>query len=125
MGLKKILVVDDEAFIADLGRMALGDAGYDVFCAYSGEKAVEKVMTDHFDLAIVDAMLPGMTGIETFEAIKQIVPSICGILVSGHANSEMIAEAMNIGFSAVLHKPMGSVELVKAVQDALAAKEEE
>ena len=120
----KILVVDDEAFIADMSRMALGDIGHDVSCAYTGEQAVEMAMGNHFDLAIVDAMLPGMTGIETFEAIRQIIPSIPGILVTGHASSDLVAEAMDKGISLVLQKPLGRVELVKAVQAAFAAIEE-
>jgi len=70
MSPQKILVVDDEAFIADMSRMALGDMGYEVFCAYSGEQAIEMTMINKFDLVIVDAMLTGMNGIETFDVIK-------------------------------------------------------
>ena len=121
MGSYKILVVDDEAFIADMSRMALGDIGYDVSCAYNGEQAVEMAMASHFDLAILDLMLPGMTGIETFEAIRQIVPSIPGILVSGHASPEMVNEAIEKGISVVLQKPLGSIELVNTVQETIGA----
>ncbi|MBU0945084.1 MAG: response regulator [Proteobacteria bacterium] len=116
----KILVVDDEAFIADMSRMTLGDIGHDVFCAYSGEQAVEMAMESHFDLAIVDAMLPGMSGMETFDIIRQTNPGVIGILVTGHANIDMVVEAMNKGFSRVLGKPLDTGELVKAVQEALA-----
>ncbi len=116
----KILVVDDEAFIADMSRIALGDIGHDVVCAYSGEQAVEIAMESHFDLAIVDAMLPGMSGMETFDIIRQTNPGIIGILVTGHANVDMIVEAMNKGFSRVLDKPLDTEELVKAVQEAVA-----
>ncbi|MCF8055082.1 MAG: response regulator [Desulfocapsa sp.] len=123
MAFYKILVVDDEAFIADISRMALGDAGHDVLCAYNGEQAVELAMENHFDLAIVDAMLPGMTGIETFEAIRHIIPSIPGILVTGFASQEMVAEAMDKGISRVLQKPLETVELMRAVQETFAAKE--
>lgn len=120
MAPQKILVIDDEAFIADMSRMALGDIGHEVFCAYSGEQAVEMAMVTRFDLAIVDAMLPGMTGIETFDAIRQTDPGIIGILVSGHANMDMVVNAMNRGFSGVLEKPLDARELVKSVQETLA-----
>lgn len=120
MTLKKILVIDDEAFIAEMSRMALGDVGHEVFCAYSGEQAVEMAMARRFDLAIVDAMLPGMTGIETFDVIRQTDPGIIGILVTGHANFDMVVEAMNRGFSGVLEKPLDPRELVKAVHEAFA-----
>ena len=115
----KILVVDDEAFIADMSRMALGDIGYDVSCAYNGEQAIEMAMANHFDLAILDLMLPGMTGIETFEAIRQIAPTIPGILVSGHASPDTVDEAIEKGISAVMQKPLGRVELVSTVQEAI------
>lgn len=116
----KILVIDNEAFIADMSRMVLGDIGHEVFCAYSGEQAVEIAMTTQFDLAIVDAMLPGMSGIETFEAIRQTSPGIIGILVSGHATKDMVVKAINCGFNGVLEKPLDAGELVKSVQRALA-----
>lgn len=119
MAPRKILVIDDEAFIADMSRMALGDIGHEVYCAYSGEQAVEMAMTTQFDLAIVDAMLPGMTGVETFDIIRQTAPGIMGILVSGHANMDMVVAAMNCGFSGVLEKPLDANGLVKAVQEAL------
>jgi len=116
----KILIVDDEAFIADMSRMVLGDIGHEVHCAYSGEQAVELAMRNQFDLAIVDAMLPGMTGIETFDSIRQANPGLIGILVSGHADMNMVMEAMNKGFSGVLEKPVDGSQIVKAVQDAFA-----
>lgn len=120
MAPKKILVIDDEAFIADMSRMALGDVGLDVFCAYSGEQAVEMAMNTQFDLAIIDGLLPGMTGVETFDVIRQTAPGVIGILVSGHASMDMVVQAMNSGFSGVLEKPLDARELVKAVQEALA-----
>ena len=125
MAVHKILVVDDEAFIADVSRMALGKAGHRVFCAYNGEQAVEMAMKNHFDLAIVDAMLPGMTGIETFEAIRHITPSIPGILVTGYASPEMVSEARERGISRILQKPLEGVELVSAVQEAFAEREKQ
>jgi adenylate cyclase len=120
MAPQKILVIDDETFIADMIRMALGDIGHEVFCAYSGEQAVEMAMVTQFDLAIVDAMLPGMSGIETFDVLRQNNPGIIGILVSGRANMDMVVTAMNRGFSGVLKTPLNASDLVKAVRDALA-----
>jgi adenylate cyclase len=120
MASQKILIVDDEAFIADMSRIALGDVGHEVSCTYSGEQAIEMAMSTQFDLAIVDAMLPGMSGIETFENIRQSNPGIVGILVTGHANMDMVIDAMNKGFSGVLEKPVEGSEIVTAVQEALA-----
>jgi adenylate cyclase len=116
---QKILIIDDEAFTADMSRMALGNIGHMVSCAYSGEQGIEMAMSTLFDLAIVSAMLPGMSGIETFELIRQSNPGIVGILVTGHADIDMVIDAMNKGFNGVLKKPVERTEIVNAVQEAL------
>ncbi len=117
---QKILVIDDEAFVADMSRITLGDIGHEVYCAYSGEQAIELAMKTRFNLAIVDAMLPGMNGMETFDVIRQNDPDMIGLLVTGHANIDMVVEAMNKGFSGVLEKPIDPSELLKSVQEAFA-----
>ncbi|MBW6521116.1 MAG: adenylate/guanylate cyclase domain-containing response regulator [Desulfoarculaceae bacterium] len=117
---RKILVIDDEVMVADVSRTTLASAGYQVFCAYSGEQAVELAMASRFDLAIIDAMLPGMDGIETFEILSQNCPHIKGILLSGDLTVDMAIKAMDKGFNRVLAKPVQSGKLMQAVQEALA-----
>ncbi len=116
---RKILVIDDEVMVADVSRSILTSVGHQVFCAYSGEQAVEMAMALRFDLAIVDAMLPGMNGLETFEVIKQSCPHIKGILVSGDLTMDMTLKAMNKGFVSVFGKPVQAGNLLRAVQSAL------
>ncbi len=117
---RKILVIDDEVMVADVSRSILTLAGHQVVCAYSGEQAVKLAMASRFDLAIIDAMLPGMNGIETFEAINLSCPHMKGILVSGDLTKAMVIEAMAKGFSRVLAKPLLSGDLLRAVQGVLA-----
>lgn len=117
---RKILVIDDEVMVADVSKRTLASVGHQVFCAYSGEQAVELAMASRFDLAICDAMLPGMNGIETFEAIRQISPNIKGILVSGDLTVSMALEAMDKGLSRVLVKPVQVGNLMRTVQETLA-----
>ncbi len=116
---RKILVIDDEVMVADVCRRSLTLAGHQVNCAYSGEHAVELAMETRYDLAVIDAMLPGMNGIETFEAMRQICPYLKGILVSGDLSVDMALAAVEKGFSRVLSKPVGADELLKVVQRAL------
>ena len=117
---RKILVIDDEVMVADVSRMTLASGGHQVFCAYSGEQAVELAMASRFDLAIIDAMLPGMNGIETFEVLRQSCPHLKGILLSGDLTVDMAIEAMDQGFNRILAKPVQSAKLMRAVQEALA-----
>ncbi|HID69047.1 MAG TPA: response regulator [Desulfobacterales bacterium] len=118
---RKILVVNDESFISDMSRNALGDIGLEVYCVPKGEQAVEMAMDMHFDLAIVDYLLPGMTGVEAFDIMRQADPGIAGILVADNNNQNMLVEAMNIGFSGFLQKPIDSSALVDAVLKSLSA----
>jgi len=123
MQCRKILVIDDEVMVADVSKSILTHTGHQVCCAYSGEQAVDLAMESCYDLAIVDAMLPGMNGIETFEIIKQICPHTQGILLSGALNVNMIMMAMEKGFSKVLAKPLQISILSQMVQATLTETE--
>lgn len=120
MALQKIIVIDDEKVIADLICLILSDLSFEVLCAYSGEQAIEMAMTSKFDLVVVDAMLPGINGIETFDVIRKTQPDIIGLLITGHADVGLLVEAMNHGFSGGLKKPFDPNEIVSAVKEAFA-----
>ena len=114
---RKILVVDNENLVADLCRISLGRLGHEVYCAASGEQAVVMAGKKHFDLAIVNKSLEGISGIEAFEMIRQSHPALAGILVTAHASLDTVIEAMNNGFSRVCKKPLDVRELVQAVTE--------
>ncbi len=114
---RKILVVDNENLMADLCRISLGKLGHEVFCAVSGEQGVLMAADSHFDLAVVNGSLEGISGIEAFEMIRQSNPALAGILVTDHASLNTVVEAMNNGFSRVCKKPLDVKELVQAVSE--------
>jgi class 3 adenylate cyclase/ActR/RegA family two-component response regulator len=117
---RKILVIDDEVMVADVSKSILTHTGHQVYCAFSGEQAVQLAMETCFDLAIIDALLPGMNGIETFEIIRQICPHTKGILLSGELTVSMVITAMEKGFSKVLAKPLRAGLLSQIVEATLA-----
>lgn len=117
MPFRKILIIDTEAVTADISRITLTRLGYKVFCAASGEQAVEIAEKDNFDLVLVNGMLPGMNGIDTFEMLRMHEPNIIGLLLCDHAVLPMVVEAMNRGFSGILEKPIEVKKLEKAVGD--------
>lgn len=123
MQCRKILVIDDEVMVADVSKSILAQAGHQVCCAHSGEQAVALAMESCSDLAIIDAMLPGMNGIETFEIIKQLCPHTQGILLSGALSVNMIMMAMEKGFSRVLAKPFQLSTLTTMVEAVLTETE--
>lgn len=68
---EKILVVDDEEDILELVRHHLDREGYDVICAETGEKAIQRAKADALDLILLDLMLPGIDGLEVTKRLKK------------------------------------------------------
>ena len=69
--MKKILVVDDEKPISDIVKFNLTKEGYEVFTAYDGEEALEKVKEVEPDLILLDLMLPKLDGLEVAREVRK------------------------------------------------------
>lgn len=116
---RKILVVDDEATFVDSCRTTLGNLGYNIICASTGEQAIELSTNSSFDLILINNLLAGSDGLETFAMLRQLEPNIIGILIIGDAETRIVIEAVNAGFNGILEKPVDPAKLIKAVQEAL------
>lgn len=68
---KKILLVEDDLLIREMYESELIRAGYSVVACASGEEGVKALQNNHFDLALLDIMLPGINGLEVLKQIKQ------------------------------------------------------
>ena len=68
---RKVLVVDDEKLIVKGIRFNLEQDGMEVDCAYDGEEAVEKAKEKHYDIILLDLMLPKMDGLEVCQQIRE------------------------------------------------------
>lgn len=91
-GGRRILIVDDEANIADTLALIFKIRHYEVRVAYSAESAIELIAKWRPELSILDVMLPGMNGIDLAIAIKANYPACHVMLFSGHANTSMLLE---------------------------------
>lgn len=69
-GLKNILIIEDDALIRDLYRMALANADYAVETAESADEAYQKLTTFHPDFIFLDVMLPGVSGLEILKELR-------------------------------------------------------
>jgi DNA-binding response OmpR family regulator len=79
-----VLIVDDEALtLRTLGR-ALGDEGFEVFLAMSGEEAIKLLSDDHPDFALLDVVLPGINGIEVLRQAKAVSPATIVLMMSAY-----------------------------------------
>ena len=69
--MRKVLVVDDEKLIVKGIKFSLEQDEMQVDCAYDGEEALEKAKENQYDIILLDVMLPGLTGFEVCQAIRE------------------------------------------------------
>lgn len=92
-GVRKVLVVDDEADVADLAEVLLSAHGLDTVVAYSGAAALDILAADpEIDAVVSDVMMPGMTGLELAERIAGRHPRVKIILASGYMAPSMLKD---------------------------------
>ena len=121
IGSARVLFVDDEESLIDLGRDLLERLGYRVETRASPIDAIEAFLADpkKFDLIISDITMPKMTGDEMARQIKAIRPDIPIILCSGFSERIHPKTTEAIGISAVLMKPVLYTELAHTVHRVL------
>jgi DNA-binding response OmpR family regulator len=107
---RTILVADDNRSFAELLRATLEEAGYDVVIASSGLAAVACVQQHDIGVAVLDVLMPGISGDAVAVRLRQIDPSLRVILMTGGDS----AFAAGSGLP-VLRKPFAQEELVAAV----------
>ncbi len=113
----RILIVEDEKPISDLIKMSLGDAGYECFCAYDGEQAADMIEANHFDLAILDIMLPKINGYDLLEYIQPY--DIPVIFLTAKSDVTDKVKGLKLGAEDYLTKPFEIVELLARVETVL------
>lgn len=115
--MNKILVVEDEESILNLVRISLKEAGYECIGTTTGKEAIDLVDYDHFDLAILDIMLPEMNGYEILEYLKPLgIPVI--FLTAKSAVKDRV-KGLHLGAEDYIIKPFEIIELVARVETVL------
>ena len=117
-----ILVVDDQVGMREGCRRALTPHGFRVTTAEHGAEGLRHLREQSFDLVLLDAMMPGMSGLELVERIQQRDPDIVCIMITGYATVDLAARAMKQGAHDFLPKPFTSDELLTVVQRGLEAR---
>jgi PAS domain S-box-containing protein len=117
-----ILLVDDEQIIRNAARRILKLRGYDVILAESGVKAIEifKEKKETVSLVLLDIIMPEMDGIDTFEALVKIDPSVNVLLFSGYSKDDRVERLLSKGRVRFAHKPFDIASLSKSVKECLA-----
>lgn len=114
-----ILIVDDEIDTCDNLRDILGEQGYHVDIATSGEAALERVAKVRYDIALVDLRMSGIDGLDFFRRMRQFGASTVGIIISAYASAEATQAAAEAGAWRILSKPVDMSHLSRLIDQAL------
>lgn len=121
-GLESVLVVEDNDMIRELIRRVLTSKGYTVVIAPGPHEALEMVAQGRaFDLVITDVIMPRMTGIELAERLRQKMPHLKIMFMSGHMDRAIVRGGAGAANTPLLQKPFTADGLLNKVREALAA----
>ncbi len=118
-GAESILLVDDNEMVRAMAQEVLVEAGYDVFTCSEGTAALDAAGERDFDLLLTDVGLPGMSGRQLADSIRECRPEMPVLFITGYAENaqnrqEFLAEGMEM-----LPKPFSLNELLRAVRQSL------
>ncbi|MBD3419697.1 MAG: PAS domain S-box protein [Chitinivibrionales bacterium] len=122
-GIGKVLLIDDEEFIRDMGSELLTALGYSVETCADGNEAIEYFSRNYkeINLVLIDMIMPACNGSECFTELKKIDPSIRAIVLSGYTLNEDAREILRNGALGFVQKPFTMKKISKAISSALHA----
>lgn len=114
---KKIMLVDDAAFMRMTIKNCLTKAGYqEIVEAADGQLAVETYQKEKPDLVIMDITMPNMDGIQALQAIKQLDPEAKVVMCSAMGQESMVIEAIRLGAKDFIVKPFKPDRILQTVE---------
>jgi len=123
-GKERVLFVDDETALVDMGQRMLGSLGYEVFARTSSIEALEVFRSDpnKFDIVITDYTMPNMTGMELAKELILMCPDIPIIMCTGFSEQMSEEKAKSLGIEEFLLKPVIMRDMAKAIRKVLDKK---
>lgn len=114
----KVLVVDDEAIIADTLALILNKSGFQATAAYRGHQAVRLAAQSPPDVLLIDIVMGDMTGIDTARTISKAHPRCRILFISGHGDAEGMVHRYADGMNCrLLPKPLRPEDLLAVLRD--------
>ena len=117
-----ILVVDDNEDLLATFSMILKRRGFYVETAENGASAVDKFKEHHYDVTLMDIVMPEMNGVEAFRKIREMHPGATVILMTAYSEEELIQIARNEGAHHIVHKPIRIDQLIELIKEAAASQ---
>lgn len=120
-GTETVLIVDDEKIILDVASELLEELGYETRIARTGLEAVDVYLQqqDEIDVVILDMVMPGMSGGETYEKIRQMNPKVKTLLASGYSIDDKASHILRSGCNGFIQKPFNIEELSRKLRELL------
>jgi two-component system, cell cycle sensor histidine kinase and response regulator CckA len=114
-----ILLVDDEERVLNVGKDMLAAIGYKVLTANSGKEAIDVFRKNQhiLDVVILDMIMPGMGGSETYDGLQKINPRVKVLLSSGYSLDGKAKEILSRGYNGFIQKPFHIYELSSKLRD--------
>ncbi|MFH1083377.1 MAG: sigma-54 dependent transcriptional regulator [Pseudomonadota bacterium] len=116
-----ILIIDDDDQLRISFEKLLTEEGYTIQCAPSGEAGLRLIRAQVPDLVILDMRLPGINGLETFQAIHKIEPKLPVIMMTAFGTTETAIEATKMGAFDYILKPFEIPDMLENINQALEA----
>jgi CheY-like chemotaxis protein len=116
---KRVLIVDDEAYVRELIRDTLKMRGYALELASDGAAALERLERSEFDLVLTDVVMPGIEGFELLRRVKKLHPGVKVVILTGFSRHHDISEFLLHGADEYLSKPFQVHELLETVARVL------
>ncbi len=120
-GSETILLVDDEQMIVKVAKQMIEIFGYEVLTAQGGKEAIEVYETnrDRIDMVVLDMVMPGMGGGETYDRLKEINPDIKVLLASGYSIDGQAKNILGRGCDGFVQKPFTMEKLSGKIREIL------
>lgn len=123
--MKKIIYIEDFEDTAVTVRKVLSKAGFEVDIALSGKEGVKKVLQKHYDLVLLDIMMPDMSGWDIFETLKKKIKNTKYVFLTVlPVSSERMEELKKAGISDYITKPFQNEDLITRIKMVLNKNEE-
>ena len=122
--MKKILIVDDDQVVLASCRRILELEGYAVSLTSSVKEALQMLEDKRFDILLVDVIMPEYDGMYLIGNVRESLPRLPILVMSGYPTPETISSGMQMGATHFIAKPFTPDELIAAVRKALQKDQE-
>lgn len=118
MDTRRILLVDDSSTVLTFERLMLRDEGFELHTARDGSEALAAVQREHFDLVLLDIVMPNINGLECCRQLKhdEQTRAVPVIIVTTKGDQGMVADAYKAGCDDFITKPIDRLELLEKVR---------